>query len=297
MMELPDLKDLSLFCRVVQEGSFAGAARRFGSSKATVSRRVALLEQSLGAQLLIRTTRTVKPTELGRDFYSRAIGILAAADDALASVKKTRGEPSGLLRITAGVEFGVEFLSPLLSDYLTYNTQVSAELDLTGRFVDLVYEEFDLGIRVGPLGDSSLSSRKLGSFRYGVFASPSLIRKQSRIQKPSQLAGLPALVFKRPEHTEHWVLLKGHTEQTVKVTSKLTSNNHWALRRAAVAGLGFVFGPTFLMKEDVQNKRLVQILPEWGSTEIAVHAVFPAQKFLAPKVRRFVDHLVMKLNF
>ena len=115
MSELFDLNDLLLFCQVVQEGSFAGAARRFRGSKATISRRVALLEQRLGAQLLIRTTRTVRTTEVGRDFYGRAQGILAAPEDALLSISRTRGEPSGLLRVTAGVEFGSEFIDCMRS--------------------------------------------------------------------------------------------------------------------------------------------------------------------------------------
>lgn len=292
---LPNLNDLLLYCQVVQEGSFAAAARRFGGSKATVSRRIAQLEQALGAQLLIRTTRSLKTSEVGRDFFRRAQGILAASDEALAAVTRTKDEPTGLLRVTTGVELGIEFLSPLLDEYLEQHPQVSAELDLTGRFVDLVYEGFDLGIRVGALDDSSLSSRKLGSFRYGVFASPALIGK-NKITTPKQLSQFPGLVFKRSEHSEVWTLVNGHSEQKVSVTPKLSSNNHWALRQAAVSGLGIVFGPTFIMRSEVKRGRLVQLLPQWGSPEIPIHAVFPAQKFLSSKVRRFIEHLVSHLR-
>ena len=295
MGQLFDLNDLSIFCRVVQEGGFASAARRFRASKATLSRRVALLEQQLGVQLLVRTTRKIKTTEIGRDFYSRAQGILAASEDAWISVSNTKTDPAGLLRITAGVEFGIEFLSPLLSKYLHEYPNVAAELDLTGRFVDLIYEGFDVGIRIGPLDDSTLSSPKIGSFRYGLFASPEFARK-AKISSPSQVSKLPALVFKRSEHSEIWSLVKGPQEQSVTVTPRLMSNNHWALRSAAVAGLGIAFSPTFIMSKEVARKHLVPILPEWGSTEISVHAVFPAQRFLAPKVRRFVDYLANALR-
>lgn len=295
MSELFDLNDLLLFCQVVQEGSFAGAARRFRGSKATISRRVALLEQRLGAQLLIRTTRTVRTTEVGRDFYGRAQGILAASEDALLSISRTRGEPSGLLRVTAGVEFGSEFIAPLLNEYLANHPKVWAELDLTGRFVDLAYDDFDLGVRVGPLDDSNLSSRRLGTFSYGLFASPERM-KSVRIERPEHLARLPGLVFKRPEHSEVWSLLRGATEQRVTVRPALVSNNHWVLRDAAIAGLGVVFGPRFIMAPALRAGTLVRVLPEWGSPEIPVHAVFPAQRFLAPKVRGFVEHLVARLK-
>lgn len=255
-----------------------------------------MLEQLLGAQLLVRTTRNVKTTEIGRDFYSRALGILAASEDALLSVSNTKTDPTGLLRITTGVEFGIEFLSPLLNQYLSKHPKVAAELDLTGRFVDLVYEGFDLGVRIGPLDDSNLSSRKIGTFRYGLFASPEFAQK-AKLSKPAQLTRTPALVFKRPEHSGVWSLVSGHTEQSITVVPKLISNNHWALRSAAIAGLGVAFSPTFIMATELRNKRLVQILPEWGSAEIPIHTVFPAQRFLAPKVRRFVDFLVESLSF
>jgi LysR family transcriptional regulator, regulator for bpeEF and oprC len=294
MRRLFDLNDLTLFSQVVQEGSFAAAARKFGGSKATVSRRIAILEQELGAQLLVRTTRSLKPTEIGRDFYSRAQGILSASEDALNSVAKTKSEPSGLLRVTAGVEFGIEFLGPILNEYLALHPEVSGELDLTGRFVDLVYEGFDLGIRVGPLDDSTLSSRRLGSFRYGLFAAPSLLKRYT-FKSPRQLTDVPALVFKRSDHSESWTLLKGHTEMTVDVQPRLISNNHWALRSAAVAGLGVVFSPTFIMKQEIATGRLKPVLEGWGSHEIPVHAVFPSQRFLSPKVRRFLDHFSLIL--
>lgn len=295
MKPLLDLESLSLFCLVVQEGSFTRAARKASGSKATLSRKIAILEQSLGVQLLVRTTRSLTPTEIGRDFYSRSLGLLHANDEALSSVTQTKGIPSGLLRVTAGVEFGTEFISPLLNQYLERYPQVQGELDLTGRFVDLVHEGFDIGIRLGQLDDSTLSSRKLGSLSYGLYASPQYLSR-NRIQRIDVLKNMPALIFNRPGHHSEWTLVKEGTERTVKMKPKLLANNHWSLRSAAIAGLGIAFSPTLLMREEVRAKRLVHVLPEWSSPEIPVYAVFPSQRYLAPKVRHFVDYLAENLK-
>lgn len=295
MKQLLDLESLSIFCLVVQEGSFTKAARKASGSKATVSRKVALLEQSLGVQLLVRTTRSLTPTEIGRDFYNRALGLINANDEALGSVTQTQGKPAGVLRITAGVEFGTEFVSPLLNRYLELYPEVQGEMDLTGRFIDLVHEGFDLAIRLGQLEDSTLSSRKLGSLRYGLYASPKLLKK-IRIHRIDQLKTAPALVFNRPGHHSEWTLLNGATERTLRMKPRMIANNHWALRSAAIAGIGVTFSPTLLMRNEVRSKKLIHILPEWTSPEIPVHAVFPSQRYLAPKVRHFVDYLAAKLK-
>ncbi|MBU6153156.1 MAG: LysR family transcriptional regulator [Bdellovibrionales bacterium] len=295
MKPVLDLESLSHYCLVVQEGSFTGAAKKLTASKATVSRNVALLEESLGVQLLIRTTRSLRTTEIGRDFYHRALGILGASDEAVAAVTSTTRDPSGLLRIAAGVEFGTEFVMPKLTEYLKLHPQVQAELELSGRFIDLVHEGFDVGIRIGALDDSTLSSRKLGSLRYGLYASPEFL-KQYPIRKIETLKQVPALIFNRPGHHSEWTLLKGETERSLKVQARMISNNQWSLRTAAIAGLGITFSPTILMNEAVRSKKLVHVLPEWTSPEIPIHAVFPSQRYLAPKVRSFVDHLARTLT-
>ncbi|MBU6375422.1 MAG: substrate binding domain-containing protein [Bdellovibrionales bacterium] len=169
------------------------------------------------------------------------------------------------------------------------------EIDLTGRFIDLVHDGFDLAVRLGNLEDSTLSSRKLGSLRYGLYASPKLL-KQYRMDRVDQLKNVPALIFNRPDHHSEWTLVKEGTERTVQMTPRLIANNHWALRSAAIAGLGVSFSPTLLMREEVRKRRLIRVLPEWTSPEIPVHAVFPAQRYLAPKVRHFVDYLVANLK-
>ena len=290
-----DLESLSQFCLIVQEGSFTEAARKSSTSKATLSRNLALLEQSLGVQLLVRTTRSLRTTEIGRDFYHRALGILGASEEAVAAVTRTQNAPTGLLRVAAGVEFGTEFVMPLLSEYLKLHPQVQAELELSGRFIDLVHEGFDVGVRIGTLDDSSLSSRKLGSLRYGLYASPEFLKRHP-IKRIETLAKVPALAFKRPGHHSEWTLLKGGTERSVRVEARMISNNHWSLRTAAINGLGVAFSPTLLMNASVRAGALVPVLPEWSSPEIPIHAVFPSQRYLAPKVRFFIDYLVKHLK-
>jgi len=156
------ISELNAFAKVVQTGSFTRAAESLGTQKAYLSRVVANLEQKLGARLLVRTTRSLSLTEVGREVFERAVGILGAVDDVQRLTQKMVAEPRGTLRLTCGVEFGMIAVSRWIGHYLKRYPQVSVESDFTGRIVDLVHEGFDLAIRIGPLTESSLAARRLG---------------------------------------------------------------------------------------------------------------------------------------
>lgn len=293
--KIPQLDDLRAFLRIAQEGSFSKAARMLDVPKATLSRRVAQLERDLGVQLLVRTTRTVQVTEAGRAFMPDASAALTALEDAAARVRDAGGVPRGRLRLTSSVEFGVAVLSPLLAEFAAAEPQVELEVELTGRRVDLVYEGIDLALRIGPLPDSSLAARRLGTLRYGLYASPAYLARRDPPRYAHDLAEHPALQFVGADPQPRWTLFDGAQLLEVPIRPRVRANNHWVLRDAALAGLGIAFCATLVAESEVASGRLVRVLPEWGAREIPVHAVFPAQRFLSPKVRACVDFLVRRL--
>lgn len=292
----PELEALNLLIRVTEEGNFSSVAKKLHIPKATLSRKIAQLENLLGAQLLVRTTRSLGLTEAGRGFLQKAKTALSAMDEAQATLSKARQqEPQGTLRITAGVEFGVSILSPLLDRFCRKYPRIQLELDLTGRSVDLVYEGFDVGIRIGTLEDSTYSARKLGSFSYGLYASPKLLAK-SKIHKPSDLTNFPSLLFSRGTHREAWRLIRGHESESLAVTPRVLSNNHWVLKNAARSGLGIAFMPEFLAQKEVHDKSLIRVLPGWSSARIPIHALYPAQRHVPLKVRALIDYLASNMS-
>lgn len=291
------IESLHLFLKVIEAGSFSAVCKSTKMPKATLSRKISQLEGNLGAQLFVRNTRSLKLTELGREILSRAKVIVAAHEDSKSIARNTKAEPQGLLRVTAGVEFGLNVISPLATEYCKKYPAVQVELDLTGRSVDLIYEGFDLAVRIGPLDDSSLSARRLGSFRYGLFAAPELIKKYRIKGDLEVLRDVPTLGFTRVDKHLSWRLRSSSEEREIKIQPRMMSNNYAVLCDAAVDGLGVVYMPIFLAQQAVASKKLVQLFSRWQSIEIPVHFVYPSQRFLSPKVRTFVDFTLQRLKF
>ena len=182
-----DIHELNMLVKVVQAGSFTGAALAMNTQKAHVSRVVSGLESKLGVRLLERSTRSLSLTEVGRDLYERAVGILGAVEEAERAAQATLAEPRGLLKLSCGAEFGQIAAQRWVHGYLARYPQVSVEADFTSRLIDLVHEGFDLAIRVGTLPDSSLAARRLGELRYGLYASPGYLARQGSPQAPGEL--------------------------------------------------------------------------------------------------------------
>lgn len=301
MERYPDTESLALFIKVVEAGSFAKVSREHHVPKASLSRRISQLEQFYGLQLLIRNTRHIQLTEVGKEIYQRAQSIIALLNETQSSASQTKEKPKGLLRVTAGVEYGLSVISPLVNQFLFKYPEVDVELDLTGRRVDLIYEGFDLGVRIGPLEDSSLSMRKIGSFRYGLFCSPKM---NSKIENSEtfksltieKLRKVPTLGFTRLGNKKTWTLINKMDERTIEIRPRLSSNNYWALLNAAESGLGVAFMPTFLAKKSLNKGLIQQVLPSWSSEEIPVHFIYPSQRYLTSKVRSFIDFAIEELR-
>ena len=284
-----ELQELSAFVKVVQSGSFTRAADSLGTQKAHLSRVITQLEKKLGVRLLERTTRSLSLTEVGREMFERAVGILGAVDEAQKAAQKTQAEPRGVLKLTCGVEFGMISVSRWITEYLRRYKQVQVQAEFTGRLVDLVHEGFDLAIRLGTLTDSSLAARKLGNLRYGLFASPDYLSRRGAPATPEELVAHDRLAFSGGAQAQAWRLNNGTRESKVEVAPRLRINNSFAVRDAVEQGLGIAQLPLVLVQQQIDRGLLVQVLPEWRPEDVPIHAIFPSSRYLTPKVRAFID--------
>ncbi|MWV14227.1 LysR family transcriptional regulator [Pseudomonas sp. R-28-1W-6] len=284
------LDDALIFTRVVECHSFTQAAQSLGMQKSTVSRRIALLEERLGVRLLNRTTRKLRLTEVGQAYYERCRQIMLDFAEAEQAVMQLQQEPSGLLRITAPIEFGQLFLGSVLGRFMRQYPQISAEVELTSRDVDPVEEGVDITIQVGQPHDSTLIARKLFETRRHLYASPEYLELQGMPQCIEDLAGHRAIILPQ-DSPRYWPLLGEH----IACQRVLSCNNITLAREAALAGAGIATLPLMITEEAVQNGRLVALLPDARLPVGELYAVYPSRRFQAMKVKTFLDFLMASL--
>ncbi len=284
-----EFSELDAFVKVVQTGSFTRAAEQLGKQKAHISRVVSQLEAKLSVRLLERSTRALSLTEVGREIYERGLGILGAVDDAHRVAQKTQDEPRGVLKLTCGVEFGMMAVNRWMAGYMQRYPDVQVHADMTARLVDLVHEGFDLAIRQGSLPDSSLAARKLGDLRYGLFASPDYLARRGVPKTPTSLQAHDRLAFVGGVQTHSWRLARKGQEFKIESKARMRVNNSFTVRDAAVQGLGVAQLPWLLAEPLSSSCHLVQVLAQWTTPTVPVHAVFPSARYLTPKVRAFID--------
>lgn len=289
------LATLESFVRVAELGSFSEAARRLRSSKSVVSRQVAALEAELGVRLLHRTTRALTLTEAGQGYFARMSRILADLAEANQSVTQLQAAPRGRLRVNAPMSFGVLHLAPALPDFLARFPEVDIDLAMTDRFVDLIEDGFDVGVRIAKLADSSMIARKLAPIRMAVCASPSYLARCGVPATPADLAQHECLGYGAAGGEWRFAKPDG-APWPVAVRGRLGVDNGDALRSAALHGVGLVMLPTFIVGADMQTGALVSVLAEYVPQERALYAVYPHARHLSPKVRVFVDFLVARLG-
>lgn len=283
---------LETFVRVAELGSFSEAARRLRSSKSVVSRQVSALEAELGARLLHRTTRALTLTEAGQAYLAKVSAILAELAEANQSVTQLQAAPRGRLRVNAPMSFGFLHLASALPDFLARHPQVEIDMAMTDRFVDLVEDGFDVGVRIARLADSSMIARKLAPIRMAVCASPDYLARRGMPQSPSELAEHECL-----GHGGEWRFVREDgAPWPVAVHGRLAIDNGDALRTAALKGFGMVMLPTFILGADMQAGGLVSVLSDFVPQERALYAVYPHARHLSPKVRAFVDFLAERFG-
>jgi DNA-binding transcriptional LysR family regulator len=291
------LDALRSFRRVVELGGFSAAARDLGLSNAAISKHVAQLEGRLGARLLQRTTRRLSVTEAGQAYYERTARLLddlAEADDA---VSLMQAAPRGTLRVNAPMSFGIQYLAPVLPDFLERCPEVSIDLAMSDRVVDLLEEGFDVALRIrSGLPDSRLIAQKLAPVRRLVCAAPAYLARRGRPQQPADLARHDCLIYSLTDAPEVWDFDGPQGMVAIAVRGRLKANNGQALREAALAGIGIIRLPSFSVAPELKTGRLVEILSDWRIPAHEFYAVYPTNRHLAPKLRAFVDFLAERFS-
>ncbi len=282
---------MAAFVRVVERGSFSAAARELHLAKSTVSKRIAALEERLGARLLQRTTRTVRLTEVGAAYYDRCLAVLEAAAEAERAVTRMQGTPRGRLRVSAPMSFGQRYLASSIASFLQEHPEVEVDLDLSDRMVDVIGEGFDVAIRVGELRDSSLIARRLAPSRSLVVGSPAYFHRRGRPQSPEGLREHECLLYAYQASGDTWHFRGPGGASAVRVRGRLRANNGDVLSLAAQSGLGLALLPDFIVDAELRTGRLEPALAEHCRAEAVLHAVYPHARHLMPKVRAFVDRL------
>jgi len=275
------LDDMALFAAVVRAGSFTAAGRALGVTKQSVSKRIARLEKAAGAQLLARTTRSMRLTDAGERFHRASEDIVARADDALRELSEDTDEVRGTLRVTAPVVLGESLVVDVAAGLRAVHPELRIELMLTDRFVNLVEEGFDVAVRLGQGASKTDAVQRLGEARQVYVASPSFISSHG---EPEALAGVPCITR---ENHERWRLGTRH----VAVASALCVNTFAAIRRAALAGAGVARLPTVLVDEDIRQRRLVLLFDGAPAVEGPVCAVWREAAHVPHRVSLFVDEL------
>ncbi|MGG7645329.1 LysR family transcriptional regulator [Rhodovulum sp. YNF3179] len=287
------LTEMEAFATVVDQGGFTDAARKLGISKSAVSKHVSALESRLGARLLNRTTRRVSPTEIGLAYYDRARRVLNDAGEADAMVTAMQDAPSGLLRVSVATDFGVNHLSPVLGDFLLRYPEVTVNMVLNNRHVELISEGYDLSIRVGELEDSSLRARKLTETNKRLVGAPSYFRQYGRPKRIDDLTEHKLLHYTNQSSGNVWKLTSPTGEKRqVRASGWLTVNDGQSLLNAAVSGLGIAYLPSFLYADKMAEGLIEEAIPELPVETQSIYAVYPPGRYTQPKVRAMIDFLV-----
>lgn len=283
-----DIVDVLSFVRVAETGSFARAAERMGLSKPVLSRRVARLEDQLGARLLTRTARGAQPTEIGQAYYARAANILAELDAAEEVVAEAVTQIAGPIRLTAPLSFGVTHLAPALADFARDHPRVELDVEFEDRTVDLAGGGYDLAVRIGRLQDSSLIARRIAPVRKHVIGSPAYFEAHGRPERPADLSGHKILLYAH----EQWRFQVNGRWENVRVTPVMRSNNGDMLLAAAEAGLGLAMMPSFIAAPALERRAVEPVLLDYPTEEGALHAVMPPGRAVTARVRALVEFLV-----
>jgi DNA-binding transcriptional LysR family regulator len=289
------LTGMRVFVRVVDLGGFTAAAEATGISPTMVSNHVQALERHLGARLLNRTTRRQSLSEIGSSYYAQCVDILTRIDSAESAARDMRSRPAGRLRVSAPITLGSHLLIPALSAYLKEYEDVSIELQLNDRIVDLADEGFDVAFRFGELPDSSLVARPLRSLHRLICASPAYLAHHGTPKTPGDLTRHNCLAFHYINPERKWIF-PGDSARAVDISGQLTVNNGPALLQAALSDIGVVMLPDYLAAKDIEAGRLVRLFPDFDFSAAPLQLVYLPDRLMTPKMRSFVDFIIEMLG-
>ncbi len=291
------LTALKVFRQVVEQGSFAGAGRQLELSPAAISKNVSELESHLNVRLLHRTTRRMSLTEAGTLYYERVVRILDELEEADGSIGPLQRAPGGVLRVSAPMTLTLVCLSTAIPGFLKQYPDVSMDLRMDDRQVDIVGEGYDLAIRGSDkLEDSSLIARKLLTLRHVVCAAPAYFERFGTPETPDDLRAHNCIRFSLSGHANEWEFRGSDRAVRVPVNGRLKASSSLAVRDALRAGFGLSLIPWLYVRDDIEQGRLCTVLDGWSAVETGVYAVYPSRHFIVAKVRAFLDFLAEEMK-
>ncbi len=292
---LDDLKRMVIFTHVVEAGSFSGAAKRLGIAKSAISKHVSMLENSIGAHLLNRTTRSLSLTDVGEAYYQSCSRLNNILEETRNTTEALQDEPRGMLKISTPASFGIDSIAPLLHRFLQKYPDLNAELLLDDNVVDMTEQGIDVAIRVGWLPDSNLRARKLKDSPRLLCASPEYIERNGLPKKPEDMMQHEWIIFTLLPTPHHYSFTKNNKCKKIHVKGRIKTNNGNAVRRLLLEGAGVSVLADFLVKKDIKKGRLIHLLPEYDIADAGIYAVFQSQRLQQAKIRTFIDFLVENL--
>lgn len=298
---MSNFSKIELFSRTIEAGSFSELGRKLHMAPSSVSRQISALEKELGVRLIHRSTRKISLTEAGQIYYERVSKILSELDEAQQAISQLQENPRGTLRVNAAIPFGERILVPVIPEFLSLYPELNIDLTLEDRAIDLVEARVDLAIRISKLDDSSIVARKLADNKFVVCGSKEYFESYGRPRNPEELSHHNCLINKNVYDSNTWQFRKGKTTQKFSAKGNFQVNTGGAVYRAMLSHLGIAVLPTWFIDEDVKQGLLQIVLKDYdvslpAMSDSGVYALYPAGRFLPPKVRVFIDYLVEKLN-
>jgi DNA-binding transcriptional LysR family regulator len=288
------LEEMRLFLAVADTGSFSAAGRHFNLSTSSVSRKMAALEASLGLALFIKGSRSLRLTEAGQFYLSKALEIIETMERAQSEVRAFQSQPKGHLRISSVPEICEAFIAPMLKSFNEQHPQITIELHLEARKIDFARENIDMAIRVGDLGSADLIARKLTTNDMALVASPTYLERKGTPKKPNQIQEHQIISYWATFPFQEWAFTQSGKHQLVSFNANYTATTGRAMIDLALADLGITLLPLWFTNRFLRRGKLVQIMPSYSITypqfkDSSVYAVYPYAEAIPPKTRLFID--------
>jgi DNA-binding transcriptional LysR family regulator len=285
------LEAMDIFVRIVDAGSFSAVARDLGTTQPTISKQITALETRLKTRLLNRSTRSLSITESGTTYYERCKRILEDVKAAEGALGRLQSSLTGTLHVNGSIAMGQIFLTPLMLEFQRRYPELTIELTLNDRYIDLVEEGVDVAVRLGRLADSNLVARRLGSTRRVLVATPGYLDKRGIPQAPADLERHNCLLYAYLSTGNEWVFRGPQSDLRVHAHGNFKANNGHSIREALLAGMGVALMPDWLVHDVMQSGQVVTLLPQFAPAPLEVNAVYPSGRHVSAKLRTFIDFL------
>lgn len=289
------LAAMEAFVRVIEAGSFSGAAKQLHHGQPAVSKTIAQLEDRLGVRLLLRSTHGLTPTEAGRSFYERAKRSIEEAEEAEMAARGAAATLSGRLRICAAATFARLHVIPYLSAFLAAHPTLDVDILMQDGDLDLVGAGIDVALRMSPLREVTFAARKIGVRRRRVIATPAYFAEHGIPQSPIDLAKHQAIVYEKRLGGPTWILRKGNTESSISLSGRIHVTAAEGVREAVFAGLGFTIASEWMFASELESGAVVSVLDEWSLPDVELYALYPTGRQVSAKARAFVNFIELQI--